>query len=188
MFARTERLLLRPGWEDDASSLHEAIAHEAVAMKLARLPWPYSAKDARNFLATQAGQAAPHMLIFARTAGKPRLVGGIGLDQKGCTAELGYWISPRYWGLGFATEAARAVIDMARASLPCRKLVAHHYVDNPASGNVLRKLGFRRTNRMIARPCLARGTDVPSFDYVLDFAEKGDCPDDNMAGRTLLAA
>jgi RimJ/RimL family protein N-acetyltransferase len=188
MFARTERLLLRPSWEDDAPALHEAIAHEAVAMKLARLPWPYSEADARDFLAAQAEAHAPHMLIFARTAGKPRLVGGIGLDVNGCAAELGYWISPRYWGLGFATEAARAVIDMARTALPCRKLTAHHYVDNPASGNVLRKLGFRRTNRVIARPCLARGHDVAAFDYVLDFAEKGDCPDDNLAGRTLLAA
>ncbi len=188
MFARTERLLLRPGWEDDAPALHEAIAHEAVAMKLARLPWPYNEDHARGFLNSHDAGHGRHMLIFARTAGKPRLVGGIGLELDGCAAELGYWISPRYWGLGFATEAARAVVDMARTALPCRKLTAHHYIDNPASGNVLRKLGFRRTNRVISRPCLARGRDVPAFDYVLDFAEKGDCPDDNMAGRTLLAA
>lgn len=188
MFARTERLLLRPGWVDDAPALHEAIAHEAVATKLARLPWPYQEADAHGFLAAQDGVDAAHMLIFARTAGKPRLVGGVGLQPNGCSAELGYWISPRYWGLGFATEAARAVIDMARTALPCRKLVAHHFVDNPASGNVLRKLGFRRTNRVISRPCLARGRDVPAYDYVLEFAEKGDCPDDNMVGRTLMAA
>lgn len=188
MFARTERLLLRPGWEDDAAALHEAIAHEAVAMKLSRLPWPYTLEDAQTFLAAQWQQDAPHMLIFARTAGKPRLVGGIGLDLTGCTAELGYWISPRYWGLGFATEAARAVVDTARASLPCRKVVARHFVDNPASGNVLRKLGFQRSNRLIARPCLARGMDVPCLDYELAFADQGDCPDDNMSGRALLAA
>ena len=127
-------------------------------------------------------------MIFARTAGKPKLIGGIGLDTSGCTAELGYWISPPYWGLGFATEAARAVVDMARESLPCRKVVARHFVDNPASGNVLRKLGFQRSNRLIARPCLARGIDVPCLDYELAFAEQGDCPDDNMDGRALLAA
>lgn len=188
MFARTERLLLRPGWEDDAPALYEAISHEAVAMKLARLPWPYSEDHARSFLVSQECAETLHMLIFARTAGKPRLVGGIGLEMNGCAAELGYWISPRYWGLGFATEAAHAVVDMARTALPCRKLVARHFVDNPASGNVLRKLGFRRTNRVVAMPCLARGTDVASFDYELTFAEQGDCPDDNMAGRALLAA
>ena len=188
MFARTERLLLRPGWVDDAAALHDAIAHEAVAMKLARLPWPYKLDDAVEYLTQQAESAHPHMLIFARTAVKPRLVGGIGLDVNGCAAELGYWISPRYWGLGFATEAARVVVDAARTSLPCRKLVAHHFIDNPASGNVLRKLGFERTARVMSRPCLARGRDVPSFDYVLTFAGQEDCPDDDMAGRTLLAA
>jgi len=188
MFARTERLLLRPGWEDDAAALHDAIAHEAVAMKLSRLPWPYTLEDAQDFLAAQRQREAPHMLIFARTAGKPKLIGGIGLDTSGCTAELGYWISPPYWGLGFATEAARAVVDMARASLPCSKIVARHFVDNPASGNVLRKLGFQRSTRMIAIPCLARGTDVPCLDYELAFAEQGNCPDDNMDGRALLAA
>jgi RimJ/RimL family protein N-acetyltransferase len=188
MFARTERLLLRPGWEDDAVALHDAIAHEAVAMKLSHLPWPYTLDDAQSFLAAQRQREARHMLIFARTAGKPRLIGGISLDTVGSSAELGYWISPPYWGLGFATEAARAVVHMARASLPCRKVVAHHFVDNPASGNVLRKLGFQRSNRLIARPCLARGMDVPSLDYELAFAEQGDCPDDNMARDTLLAA
>lgn len=188
MFARTERLLLRPGWADDAAALHDAIAHEAVAMKLARVPWPYGVDDAAAYLAAQAERAHPHMLIFARTAGKPRLVGGIGLEVTGRAAELGFWISPPYWGLGFATEAARVVVDAARSSLPCRKLVAHHFVDNPASGNVLRKLGFYRTSRVIARPCLARGRDVPSYDYVLDFAGQDDCPDDTMTGRTLLAA
>jgi RimJ/RimL family protein N-acetyltransferase len=107
MFARTERLLLRPGWEDDAAALHDAIAHEAVAMKLSRLPWPYTLEDAQDFLAAQRQREAPHMLIFARTAGKPKLIGGIGLDTSGCTAELGYWISPPYWGLGLRSLAAR---------------------------------------------------------------------------------
>lgn len=188
MFARTERLLLRPGWEDDAAILHEAIAHEAVAMKLSRLPWPYALDDAQSFLAAQWQREVPHMLIFSRTAGKPLLVGGIGLDLVGNAAELGYWISPKYWGLGFATEAARAIVDMAQASLPCRKIVARHFVDNPASGNVLRKLGFRRDNRLVATPCLARGADVPSLSYELPFGERENCPDGNMAGSTLLAA
>lgn len=188
MFARTERLLLRPGWEDDAPALHEAIAHEAVAMKLSRLPWPYVEADARTFLAAQAVAEHPSLLIFLRTAGKPRLVGGIGFDLNGCDAELGYWISPRYWGLGFATEAGRAAIDVARTSLPCTRVKARHFVDNPASGNVLRKLGFRRTGTTILTPSLARGHEAPSITYVLDFADEDDFGDDNMAGRTLLAA
>ncbi len=41
MFARTERLLLRPGWLEDAPALARAIGEEAVVRNLARAPWPY---------------------------------------------------------------------------------------------------------------------------------------------------
>ena len=177
MFARTERLLLRPGWVDDAAALHEAIAHEAVASKLARLPWPYRMEDAQTYLSLPFDRHAPQFLMFARTAGKPRLVGGIGLEVADCGAELGYWLAPDYWGLGFATEAGRAVVDIARESLRLPRLVASHFIDNPASGHVLRK-----------RHCASRGRPIPSPQYVLDLAEDSGCPDDNMGARTLLAA
>jgi hypothetical protein len=46
MFARTERLLLRPGWAEDAPALRQAIADEMVVRNLAVAPWPYSLRDA----------------------------------------------------------------------------------------------------------------------------------------------
>jgi len=188
MFARTERLLLRPGWVDDAPALHEAIAHEAVATKLARLPWPYSLEDAQAYLSRPFDRHAPQFLMFARTAGKPRLVGGIGLELADCGAELGYWLAPQYWGLGFATEGGRAVVDIARESLRLPRLIASHFIDNPASGHVLRKLGFERTGKVVERHCASRGRAIASPRYVLDLAEDSGCPDDNMGERTLLAA
>ena len=51
MFARTERLLLRPGWIEDAPAVHRAIADERVVRNLATAPWPYSLADAEAFLA-----------------------------------------------------------------------------------------------------------------------------------------
>src|SRR5690606_28343339 len=51
MFARTDRLLLRPGWAEDAPALHAAIAEPAVVRNLARAPWPYRLTDAQAFLA-----------------------------------------------------------------------------------------------------------------------------------------
>ncbi len=188
MFARTERLLLRPGWVDDAPALHAAISHEAVASKLARLPWPYSLADAQDYLSRPLNLTAPRFLMFARTAGKPRLVGGIGLEASSCGAELGYWLAPDYWGLGFATEAGRAVVELARESLRLPRLVASHFIDNPASGHVLRKLGFQRTGKVVERHCPSRGRPIPSPHYVLDLEQDSDCPDDNMGARTLMAA
>lgn len=161
MFAITKRLLLRPGWIEDAPVLAKAIADKAIVTKLATAPWPYHLHDAEAFLAGARDPRYPDLLIFARTLGAPRLVGGIGLkrDAEG-NAELGYWIARPYWGLGFATEAGEAVVRMARESLKHSKLVAGHAIDNPASGRVLQKLGFRPTGRIIPRHSAGRGAIV----------------------------
>jgi RimJ/RimL family protein N-acetyltransferase len=172
MFARTERLLLRPGWMDDAPALQAAIAHEEVAYKLAKLPWPYSVGDAQWYLGQHRNEGDANFLVFARTQGTPRLIGGVGLhpDENGET-EIGYWIAPRYWGLGFATEAARAVVDIARHGLRLPRLVSGHFTDNPASGKVLRKIGFKPTGRVVNRMNLARGREVPCALYAMDLSE-----------------
>ena len=46
MFARTPRLLLRPGFPEDAPALAAAIADQAIGRNLANVPWPYSMRDA----------------------------------------------------------------------------------------------------------------------------------------------
>jgi RimJ/RimL family protein N-acetyltransferase len=179
MFARTERLMLRPGWIEDAPALSRAIGEEAVVRNLARAPWPYALGDAQAYLRAPADRLLPNFLIFARTQGSPRLVGGIGLhrDDSGA-AELGYWIARPYWGLGFATEAGSAVIDLAQNSLRLNRLVAGHFLDNPASAHVLRKLGFAPTGRIDARPSRARRCLVPFVPYerVSEAASAGDMP------------
>jgi RimJ/RimL family protein N-acetyltransferase len=157
MFARTPRLLLRPGWMEDASALAEAFGDPAVLRNLTRAPAFYGIDDARHFLSLPQDNCLPSLLAFSRTRGAPRLVGGCGvhLGEDG-TPELGYWIARPYWGLGFATEAARAVFSMARAA-GVSGIQAVHFADNPASGNVLRKIGFRHTGRVEQRYSPARG-------------------------------
>jgi RimJ/RimL family protein N-acetyltransferase len=156
MFARTPRLLLRPGWMEDAQVLAQTINDGAVLRNLARAPNPYGPDDAQAFLALPQHPRLPRLLAFSRTQGAPRLIGGCGihLDEQGAP-ELGYWIARPYWGLGFATEAARAVLSMARAN-GIADIRACHFADNPASGNVLRKLGFRFTGRVEQRYSLGR--------------------------------
>ncbi|HKT77940.1 MAG TPA: GNAT family N-acetyltransferase [Sphingobium sp.] len=157
MFARTPRLLLRPGWMEDAPALAEAIGDPAILRNLTRVPAPYSIDDARAFLSLPQDPCLPNLLAFTRTRGAPKLVGGCGVTtgQDGAP-ELGYWIARPYWGLGFATEAARAVLSMARAA-GVREIRAAHFADNSASGNVLRKLGFRFTGQVEQRYSPARG-------------------------------
>jgi RimJ/RimL family protein N-acetyltransferase len=175
MFARTPRLLLRPGWKEDAPMLAEAIGDFSIAGNLAHVPWPYRVEDAEAWLSSDRGPL-PDFLIFARTHGAPRLVGGIGLSIDDSRVELGYWIARPYWGLGFATEAGRAVIDLADKGLRLPRLVAGHFSDNPASGRVLRKLGFEPTGEVAARPCRARDTVEPRIEYVRHAGAAGRAP------------
>ena len=165
MFARTERLFLRPGWIEDAHELQSMIGDETVVRNLATAPWPYALDDARTFLQRPHAPTEPSFLITLRTGGAPKIIGGAGIGtQADGSLELGYWIARPYWGLGFATEAARAVLGIARAmNLP--RLTASHMVDNPASGKVLRKLGFEPTGRIVNRYSAGRGSNVATIEY-----------------------
>jgi RimJ/RimL family protein N-acetyltransferase len=156
MFARTERLLLRPSWPEDAAELHQAIADEGIVRNLARAPWPYTHEEAVRFATMDHDEQYPAFLLMLRTDGAPRLIGACGLGERGGEAELGYWIARPFWGLGFASEAARAVLGIAKA-IGHSRVVAGHFTDNPASGNVLRKLGFRNTGRSEQRHSKGRG-------------------------------
>ena len=160
MFARTERLLLRPGWAEDAPALAQAIADEAIVRNLATAPWPFALRDAEAFLAAPRDPVLPSFLIYQRTAGEPQLVGACGLGRRPSGAvELGYWIARDQWNRGFATEAGLALLAIAGA-LGLPRLEASYFIDNPASGRVLEKLGFLPTGLAAPRYSCARGDDA----------------------------
>jgi len=117
MFVRTERLILRPSWPEDAPRLAKALNQLEVSRNLLHVPAPYSVADAAAWIERPRDPRLPEFLALLRTRGAPRLVGGCGIarGQDGAL-ELGYWVERAHWGLGFATEAARAVMRLARAT------------------------------------------------------------------------
>ena len=162
MFARTPRLLLRPGFPEDAPALAAAIADEAIVRNLSTAPWPYRMRDAEAFLASPRDPILPSFLIFERTDGAPRLVGSCGLGRRPSgSVEMGYWIARPFWGRGIATEACEALIDIAR-TLGLPSLEGSHFTDNPASARVLEKLGFKPLGITAPRMSCARGEEVPA--------------------------
>jgi RimJ/RimL family protein N-acetyltransferase len=171
MFAVTDRLLLRPGWADDAPALHAAFNDEAVTMTLASAPWPYRLEDAQAFLGLTRGHGDASFLIFDRTKGSNGLIGGVGIHDLNGEPEIGYWIARAHWGKGYATEAARAVVKLAKHSLRYPRLVSGHFTHNPRSGAVLRKIGFKPTGQVEQRECRARGEKLPCVLFALDLAE-----------------
>ena len=172
MFARTERLLLRPGWAEDAPALAKAIADEMIVRNLSSAPWPFSLRDAEAHLAAPRDPLLPSLLILERTDGAPLLVGSCGLGRRASGAvEFGYWIARPHWGRGLATEAGRALIGIAKA-LGLARLEASHFLDNPASGRVLEKLGFQSTGMIAPRLSCARGVEIPARYFRLELAAR----------------
>jgi len=162
MFARTPRLLLRPGFPEDAPALAAAMSDAAIARNLAVVPWPYTLRDAEAFLASPRDPILPSLLVFERTNGAPQLVGSCGLGRRPSGAvEMGYWIARQHWGRGLATEACVALVDIARA-LGLATLEGSHFIDNPASARVLEKLGFEPLGIIAPRLSCARGEEVPA--------------------------
>ncbi len=176
MFIRSERLFLRPAWPEDWAELHAAIDDAEVVRNLARAPWPYQVEDARCFVSRRIDFRHPDFLVTLPGHDGARIIGcaGIAPGEAGAV-ELGYWITRSHWGRGFATEAARAVLNVAH-TLGHDRIEASHFLDNPASGRVLQRLGFRATGEH--RPCRSegRGAVVTSVVYEtrLGGAETGD--------------
>jgi RimJ/RimL family protein N-acetyltransferase len=164
VFHRSKRLFLRPAFPEDSSAIFAGIGDEAIVRNLARAPWPYRLCDARAFADLPQDARLPRFLVTLPGTG---VIGSAGLGELEGETELGYWIARAHWGCGYATEAAGAVLGIARA-LGHRRVVAGHFVDNPASGKVLRKLGFVPTGRPGQRFSLARGGLVESVEYALD--------------------
>lgn len=169
MFHRTQNLLLRPAWPEDAHSLFAAINDWDIVRQLASAPWPYTLDDANAFISRAPIPSSPQFILWLPNTG---LVGsaGIGMDDETGQLQLGYWIARPYRGRGFATEATCALVDIARG-LRHPRITASHFIDNPASGRVLTKAGFAPSG--IVRPgySRARGCSAPTVHYELSLRE-----------------
>lgn len=164
MFHRSERLFLRPAFPEDCGAILVGIGDERIVRNLARAPWPYTMDDARSFAALPQDLRLPHFLVTLPGIG---VIGAAGLGDHAGEAEIGYWIARPHWGQGYATEAATALLRIAR-TLGHTRLTAGHFTDNPASGKVLRKLGFVPTGRPGQRISVARGGAADTVEYAFE--------------------
>jgi RimJ/RimL family protein N-acetyltransferase len=150
----TPRLVLRPLVPGDAAAVQALAGDREVAYSTLNIPHPYPDGAAEAWIGTlpvayDCGDAVVFGLTM-RDGGA--LVGtcGLKLELPHSRAEIGYWIGRPFWGQGLATEAARAVIEYAFTRLGVRRVYAHYYSRNPASGAVMRKLGMTHEGKLRA--------------------------------------
>lgn len=142
---RTERLVLRPFEAADAAAVRRLAGAREVAENTLTIPHPYPEGEAEAWIAGHpAAFRDGDLVIFAITTPGEGLVGAVGLmlERETGIAELGYWIGVPYWGQGYATEAARAVVRYGFETLALERISARAFCRNAASSRVLRKIGM----------------------------------------------
>ena len=149
MEIRLSRCTLRPWRAGDEPSLERYANNRNVSRNLRdRFPYPYTAADAKEWIALAASRAPVRDFAIVVDGGA---VGGIGVEPKEAerrhSAEIGYWLGEPFWGRGIATEAVRAVTEYAFATFDIWRLEAGVFDWNPASARVLEKAGYSLEGR-----------------------------------------
>jgi len=183
---KTERLTLRPFTPADAPQVQALCGNWNVARMLSVVPHPYPDGLAEEWIASlsEARARSGDRVFVIVCAGD--VIGAAGIEQRGdgsnSAYELGYWIAEAWWGRGFAGEAAARLVRHASEDLGLTRLTAGFFDENPASGRVLEKCGFRVTGTDELK-CAARGHPVPATlveltaadynaDYTADWAAR----------------
>ena len=162
----TERLVLRPPHEDDIPELVELANNRRLAEMLGRMPHPYGEREARTFLDGTRNRSIAGCTYAISLAGNGAFIGCAGVHPRSRGLELGYWIGEPYWGRGYATEAAHALVDLAFRATEIDRLHVSCRVINGASRRVIHKCGFQYSGQDMLESIVAGR--VPTEHYVLD--------------------
>ncbi len=160
----TERMILRPLSVADSNDIYERWATDERVAKYVRwyvhssvevtIEWLKA--EEKNILSDKIYQWGFTMKDTGYLFGS----GGIHYNEEEDVWELGYNLMHKFWNQGYATEAAKAILDFGINVLKQKEFIAWHAVDNPASGAVLRKCGFVYENNEIH----TKFDGVTSFD------------------------
>jgi RimJ/RimL family protein N-acetyltransferase len=165
MNIRTPRLVLRAPVASDAARISLLAGDYDVASMTGTIPHPYNQQMAAEWIASVL--AGEEGVVFA-VERSGALIGCTGYRAFGEDhAEMGYWIGKPYWGMGYATEAVRALIHYAFETDGFDYLRVGHFTDNPASARIIAKFGFAPEGQEM-RDCAARGGKAHCFTYRLD--------------------
>jgi RimJ/RimL family protein N-acetyltransferase len=141
----TARLALREFELSDAGTVQRLAGAREIAEQTL-LPHPYEDGMAEAWIAACRGalESGTEIVFAVERLADGALVGAIGLalEPSGARARLGYWIGVPYWGRGYATECASAVVAFGFETLGLERIWAPRFRGNAASARVLEKIGL----------------------------------------------
>lgn len=164
----TERLVLRPPHAEDVDAIAYLANNIRVSGMLSRMPHPYTRENAADFVVRVRKGEMGNCIYAISQAETGIFMGccGIHAHKHGDGLEIGYWLGEPYWGHGYATEAAHALIDLVFRATPVERLHVSCRASNGGSRRVIHKCGFQFSGMGMA-DSLAAG-NVPVERYVLD--------------------
>ena len=139
-----ERVILRKLRMSDADEIVKYCKDLDVSRYTQHIPHPYKKKHAVWWIKHCEKERTQKKGYTYAMEHDGALIGAISLyPRTEGVAEMGYWLGKPYWGQGFTTEAAKLVLEEAFKSLKLHKIYANHHPKNPASGEVMKKLGMK---------------------------------------------
>ena len=148
-------ITLRRWTVDRAADLDQAI-NESLPMLMPFMPWATADHDfeaTQGYLERSRGEwDNGENFNYALLTPQGEVVGACGLmsRQGPGVFEIGYWVHSAHTGMGYATAAALALTEAGLAWPGIDRVEIHHDVDNPASGQVAAKAGFRELGPVAA--------------------------------------
>jgi [ribosomal protein S5]-alanine N-acetyltransferase len=157
---KSPRLTYRELGFEDAARIALLAGEWDVARMTARVPYPYTLTQAHQWIGSIGGDE------FVRAIERNgELIGAVGYVRSDSgSAEIGYWIGKPWWGQGYASEAAEALVNYCFAKEGFHRLTCCHFTDNHASQRIITKLGFKLIGPCSAW-CEARGGETATLRY-----------------------
>jgi len=145
---KSEKFILRPFRKGDEKSLRMNINDYDIYKFTERIPYPYTLKDANWWIKYCKSEKAKKKLIFAIEIEK-EVVGCVALESiEWHRAEIGYWLSKKYWNNGIISDAIKIITNIGFKNLKLKRIYADVVANNKASIKVLEKNGYKYEGRL----------------------------------------
>ena len=144
---KTKQFTLRPFKKGDEVSLAKNLNNQNVSHNLLVVPYPYTLKDAKEWIAKnlkEAKKKEPKTISFVIDIGG-EAAGAIGFHkiEKEHRSEVGYWLAEKHWGNGIMPKALKIAIAFGFKELKLRRIYAYAFTRNKQSTRTLEKSGFK---------------------------------------------
>lgn len=149
---KTPRLIIRQYKKDDAYSVWQVVSQNKIYKTTYAIPHPYPRERVDwwfSFVKNNMRRGTSYEYgIFNRITDE--YIGNVGLiniQQAHHSCSISYFIDPKHWNMGYATEAADSMLKFGFYNLKMKRISGRCMAHNIGSASVMKKLGFKFEGR-----------------------------------------